>query len=159
MKGKAVHDTDQHKCVVIDLDGRRRKRHKVRAKTIPVRRISKSSLVFGRKLYPETDYWKPKTRADCFTFERPCPFVSCKHHLFLDINPDTGSIKLNFPDLNVWELEETCALDVADKHGITLEEVGAIMNLTRERIRQTELKCLDKIREAEEAEMLREYHG
>ena len=159
MKGKAVQGADQHKCVIIDLDGRRRRRHGVRAKTIPVKRIIKKELDLGRKLYPETDQWKPRTRADCFTFERPCPFVSCKHHLFLDINPDTGSIKINFPDLDVWELEETCALDVADRHGITLEEVGAIMNLTRERIRQTELKCFDKIREAEEIGSLREYHG
>ena len=41
------------------------------------------------------------------------------------MNPATGSIKLNFPDKEIWELEETCALDVAEKGGITLEEVGA----------------------------------
>jgi len=58
--------------------------------------------------------------------------------LYLDVNERTGSIKLNFPDLEVWELPETCALDIADRGGITLEEVGEIMNLTRERIRQLE---------------------
>ena len=53
----------------------------------------------------------------------------------------TGAIKLNFPDLEVWEMNETCALDVADRGGTTLEDVGAIMNLTRERIRQVEVKA------------------
>ena len=29
----------------------------------------------------------------------PCPFVSCRHHLYLDINPESGAIKVNFPGL------------------------------------------------------------
>ena len=66
------------------------------------------------------------------------------------MNPETGSIKLNFPDLEVWDMAETCALDVADRGGITLEEVGEILNLTRERIRQVEVKGLGKLREASE---------
>jgi hypothetical protein len=93
---------------------------------------------------------RPRTRADCVHSSRPCLFVSCKHNLYLDVNSETGSIKLNFPDKEIWELEHTCALDVADKGGITLEEVGAIMNLTRERIRQVETRGLLKLREATE---------
>ncbi|HZH04931.1 MAG TPA: sigma factor-like helix-turn-helix DNA-binding protein [Myxococcaceae bacterium] len=96
---------------------------------------------------------RPKVRADCVNGPRPCLFVSCKHNLYLDVNPDTGSIKLNFPDKEIWELEYTCALDVAEKGGITLEEVGEIMNLTRERIRQVETRGLMKLREATEAEL------
>ena len=38
------------------------------------------------------------------------------------------------------------SLDVADRGGITLEEVGAILNLTRERIRQVEVRGLHKIK-------------
>jgi hypothetical protein len=72
--------------------------------------------------------------------------VACKYHLYLDVNPETGSIKINFPDLEPWEMGETCALDVADRNGITLEEVGEIMNLTRERIRQVEVRGLVKLR-------------
>ncbi len=93
---------------------------------------------------------RPRTRADCINGPRPCLFVSCKHNLYLDVNPETGSIKLNFPDKEIWELEHTCALDVAEKGGITLEEVGQIMNLTRERIRQVETRGLAKLREATE---------
>ena len=43
-------------------------------------------------------------------------------------------------------MAETCALDVADRQGITLEEVGVIMNLTRERVRQLEMRGLSKLR-------------
>jgi len=100
----------------------------------------------------EIEASRPRSRADCAKAGRPCMFISCKHHLYLDVNPTTGSIKLNFPDLEVWELAETCALDVADRGGITLEEVGGIMNLTRERIRQVETRGLLKLRAIAEDE-------
>jgi hypothetical protein len=100
----------------------------------------------------EIEAARPRSRADCANAPRPCMFVSCKHHLYLDVNPETGSIKLNFPDREIWELDETCALDVADRGGITLEEVGSIMNLTRERIRQVETRGLLKLRELTEDE-------
>ncbi len=95
---------------------------------------------------------RPKSRSDCISSPRPCVFVSCKFNLYLDVNPETGSIKLNFPDKEIWELEYTCALDVAEKGGITLEEVGEIMNLTRERIRQVETRGLEKVRTAVETD-------
>ncbi len=128
-------------------------RARVRARTISIKRLPKRELERGRKLYPETDYDRPKTRADCLHgphAERPCPFVSCKHHLYLDVNERNGSIKVNFPDVEVWELSETCALDVADREGITLEEIGAVMNVTREGIRQIETKGLEKLRALKE---------
>ena len=103
-----------------------------------------------QELLRSVDENRPRTRADCINGPRPCLFVSCKHNLYLDVNPETGSIKLNFPDKEIWELEHTCALDVAEKGGITLEEVGEIMNLTRERIRQVETRGLAKLREATE---------
>ena len=103
-------------------------------------------------LMREIDRVRPKTRADCVAGPRPCLFVSCKHHLYLDVNPNTGSVKLNFPDKEIWELKYTCALDVADQGGITLEDVGQIMNLTRERIRQVEARGLLKLRVAAEHE-------
>src|SRR5882672_5657711 len=136
---------------------RSRRKREVRARTISVKRMTKRGLEIGRLLYPETDYDKPKTRADCADAPRPCPFVSCKHHLFLDVSARTGAIKLNFPDLEVWDMNETCALDVADRGGTTLEEVGAIMNLTRERIRQVEVKALAKLDALEQMKSLRDY--
>ncbi len=105
-----------------------------------------------QEVIQEIEKARPRSRADCVNAPRPCMFVSCKHHLYLDVNPGTGSIKLNFPDKEIWELAETCALDVADRGGITLEEVGGIMNLTRERIRQVETRGLLKLRAIAEDE-------
>lgn len=136
---------------------RSRRKRAVRARTISVKRMTKRELELGRLLYPETDYYKPRTRADCAGGERPCPYVSCKHHLYLDVSPRTGAIKLNFPDLEVWDMSETCALDVADRGGTTLEDVGAIMNLTRERIRQVEVRALAKLEALRDMMALRDY--
>jgi hypothetical protein len=137
---------------------RSRRKRDVRARTISVKRLSKAELERGRLLFPEdTAAERPRTRAECLDGARPCPFVSCQHHLYLDVSPRTGAIKLNFPDLEVWEMTETCALDVADRGGTTLEEVGAIMNLTRERIRQVEVKGLAKLQAYEEMTALRDY--
>lgn len=94
----------------------------------------------------ELESARPRTRGDCRDAPRPCPFVGCKHHLYLDVNPETGTIKLNFPDLEPWELAETCSLDVADRGGAVLEDVGGIMNLTRERIRQVEVRALFQLK-------------
>jgi hypothetical protein len=89
-----------------------------------------------------TPYWRPRTRGDCAEVERPCPFVSCRYNLYLDIYNDRGDIKLNFPDIDVTEMTESCALDVADRLGSTLETVGEYLNVTREAVRLTELKAL-----------------
>ncbi|MCK5688702.1 DNA-binding protein [Myxococcota bacterium] len=91
------------------------------------------------------EYDRPRSRADCVNGPRPCLFVACKYHLYLDVNPEIGSIKINFANKEPWEMEETCALDVAERGGITLEEVGDILNLTRERIRQLEVTALKKL--------------
>ncbi len=118
-----------------------------RSKTIALKKLSDEERLEIAAVLEDLDALRPKDRADCRTGERPCPFVSCKYHLYLDVNPHTGSIKLNFPDLEVWELAETCALDVADRGGMTLEEVGELLNLTRERIRQVESTGLEKLRD------------
>jgi hypothetical protein len=142
----------------IGADGKRGRR---RSKTMSRKEIARElrrQRAFG-VIDPELDATireietlRPRSRAECAGGARPCMFISCKHHLYLDVNPGTGSIKLNFPDKEVWELEDTCALDVADRGGITLEEVGTIMNLTRERIRQVETRGLLKLRAMAEDE-------
>lgn len=139
-----------------DPEGRKR-RNRARAHTISIRRLSKAELRRGRELYPETEYWRPQTRAECVDMERPCPFVSCKYHLYIDVHPVRGSIKINFTDMEVWEMTETCALDIADRGGITLEEVGEIMNLTRERVRQVETAGLAKLAALQDVLRLKDY--
>jgi hypothetical protein len=122
-----------------------------------VKRLTKRELEIGRMLYPETDYYKPRLRGECVDGPRPCPYVSCQHHLYLDVSARTGAIKLNFPDLEVWDMNETCALDIADRGGTTLEDVGAIMNLTRERIRQVEVKALAKLEALRDMSALKDF--
>lgn len=117
-----------------------------RSKTLATRRLSSDELRETEEILRELAHMRPVRRSQCVDGPRPCPWVSCKFHLYLDINPESGSVKLNFPDLEVWEMAETCALDVADKGGITLEEIGGTLNLTRERIRQVEAAGMGKMK-------------
>lgn len=138
-------------------DGEERRRSKTMSRKEMARDLRRRRLTGQvdpeeQALMQEIAASRPKSRADCINSPRPCVFVSCKYNLYLDVNPETGSVKMNFPDKEIWELEYTCALDVAEKGGITLEEVGEIMNLTRERIRQVETRGLEKVRTATEAE-------
>lgn len=113
-------------------------------KTIAVRRITQLELRAGRaELETEDPYERPKTRGDCVRVPRPCPYVACAYNLYLDLSK-TGSIILNFPHLEPGEMpaNQSCALDLAEQGGMTLEEIATVTNLTRERIRQIELKTL-----------------
>lgn len=101
------------------------------------------------------DLPRPRTRGECDVVPRPCPFVSCEYHLFLDVQTN-GSIKTNFPDLEPGDLppDGSCALDIADDGGATLERVGELMNFTRERTRQVEAVALAKVKRAYAARRL-----
>ena len=120
---------------------------RIRPRTENRARYSKQQLAADGMLYPEdTRPLRPKTRGECVDGPRPCPFVSCRHHLYLDVMERSGSVRFNFPNLEVWELEETCALDVADRGGMTLVSVGRMLNVTRERVRQVEMRSLARMR-------------
>ena len=100
----------------------------------------------GRTLYPEAKQLRPpRNRSECIEGPRPCPWVGCKYHLYLDVSK-IGSIRYNFPDLEPWELANTCALDIAERGGCTLDEIGMLMNVVRERGRQIEKAALNKLR-------------
>ena len=48
-----------------------------------------------------------------------------------------------FPEREVWDLPATCSLDVADRGGDhTLDAIGELINVTRERSRQLEHRAL-----------------
>lgn len=109
---------------------------------------------------------RPMTRADCKDGPRPCPWVGCKYHLLIDVK-EKGGMVVNFEtglrtlstrratdeewmDSAVDRLDtmkHTCALDVADKGEHTLEEVGELYGITRERIRQIIDMGVDALRE------------
>ena len=116
-------------------------------KTLAVRRITKLELAAGRAelqaLGADDPYERPRTRSDCARVPRPCPYVACKYSLYLDVS-ETGSIILNFPHLEPGQMpaDKSCALDLAERGAMTLEDIAIVTNLTRERIRQVELKAL-----------------
>ena len=124
---------------------RNRRPEAARKRTLNPKRTTKRELAVLTLFRGEPTVRLPATRGDCRLGPRPCPFVRCRYHLYLDVNPRTGSITLNFPELEVWEMVLSCALDVADKGGARLEDVGAILNLTRERVRQIELEALARL--------------
>ena len=124
----------------------RARRTEPRGETIAVGRWSVRELRAGVAEYPPEEsarYNRPVTRADCLSGGvnelRPCPWVSCRHHLALGVDEHNGNIKLIFPSIDISEMRTSCVLDVADDGGTTLDGVGQLMNLTRERIRQIEL--------------------
>lgn len=114
-----------------------------RARSVRSRTISRRVPVRRLAVYPR-GVERPRTRRDCLTGPRPCPWVSCKYHLYLDVTP-IGSVKLNFPDLEPHELPVSCALDVAAHGGLSAERLAPVMNITRERVRQVEAKALSAI--------------
>ena len=100
----------------------------------------------------------PRSRSECINGLRPCPWVRCKYHLYLDVIPrksGPGRICYNFLNSDeepgsVSDMSETCVLDLVENgRSLSLEEIGTILRLTRERIRQIEntalKKCVDNL--------------
>ena len=71
--------------------------------------------------------------------------MTCRYHLYTDVDGN-GEMRLPQPGRALRELTVTCALDVADEGGRTLEEVGQLFGLTRERVRQVEKVALRKFK-------------
>ncbi len=121
-----------------------------RATTIPQKRMTRvdareANTDLSAEL-DELDALRPKTRGDCVNGQRPCLWIGCRYSLFIDVDPETGSLKFNRPELEPHEMPQSCALDVADEGPHSLEQVGDCTNLTRERIRQIEMISLHKLK-------------
>lgn len=82
-----------------------------------------------RKVIPlnyQAPHDRPRNRSECLCGPRPCPFVGCRYHLYLDVNK-AGSIISNFPDKDPWELPVSCALDLCDRGPLSLEELSILL--------------------------------
>ena len=97
------------------------------------------------ELYKELERMRPRTRAECRNIPRPCIFVGCRYHLGITFNPKTGDYHINHKD-GLFSMAESCALDMAEKGGLTLEAVGEALNITRERVRQIEKLAMRKLK-------------
>lgn len=108
--------------------------------------LSQEEIREGARLYRDDLRPRPKTRGECASIERPCPFVSCRYHLLIDVT-HAGSLQSHWGDLEALDtMPDTCALDVADRGSHRLEGIALCMNITRERVRQIEFKALMKFR-------------
>jgi hypothetical protein len=60
------------------------------------------------------------------------------------INEDKGGMKM----LDDWQDGyPACSLDIADSGGVTLDAAGDLEGITRERVRQIEVRALGKLRD------------
>lgn len=134
-----------------------------RGLTVSMMRFSKRALMAARHAYPVDAHafgeGRPRTFEECCAIglgtTTPCPFVSCAHHLFLDVDESNGSIKVNFPEFDVIDIPRTCGRVIAESVDasvdraaglVTLDRLGELMNLTRERVRQIETKATSRLR-------------
>jgi hypothetical protein len=90
----------------------------------------------------------PATRADCAGVPRPCPYVSCRHHLWLRLkqeqpgNPQAGKQgDTTFRPATM----QSCSLDVAEK-GASFEEIGQLLGMDSTRGRQIAQAALEKLK-------------
>lgn len=149
-------------CKAPDQPERARK-YLVKSRTTSIKRLSKKDLEATGREYAaeiaEIEQLKPRVRSECEGGERPCPFVSCRYNLLVDVK-ESGSIKENLgpiEDVDFETLGDTCALDVADRGGDTLEAVGDMLGMTRERIRQVETRALAVLKAQAEMHKLHDY--
>lgn len=105
----------------------------------------------GPRSLPVLSESRPRTRGECVDGPRPCPWVSCRHHLYLDVTEPYegpgGGVRSTVVTSHLGELEdlpETCSLDVADRGVNTLEQISQLFGVVRERVRQIEAKALDQ---------------
>jgi hypothetical protein len=105
---------------------------------LTVRERAESAELEAHPVVKRLRVLRPQTRGDCKGGMRPCPWVSCTMHLAYDVLP-SGALKENFPARKLEELEETCAVDVADQGPQYLERIGELMGgITMEAVRLIE---------------------
>lgn len=102
----------------------------------------------------DPDSSRPQTRAECAEGPRPCPHVTCRYNLYLDVRGD-GVLRINFPDREPEEMLASCALDLAEDGPRTLDAIAGLMGMSKERARQIEVAAMKKLQKALGA---KEYH-
>jgi hypothetical protein len=95
-------------------------------------------------------YDRPQTYGDCQKLPRPCPFVGCRHHLYLEAGK-SGNLRTLSTELE--HMSETCSLDVAARGPQSLDEIGEMMNITKERVRQIEASAFAKVEQSMPTDM------
>lgn len=87
---------------------------------------------------------RPKTRGECADVPRPCPFVSCRYHLYLDIV--RGQV-IPSTDKEPDEMEHSCSLDEADnEEALSYGQIGALVGVSHARAQQIGSDVVDRIK-------------
>lgn len=103
----------------------------------------------------DTDPPRPRTHGDCLEAGYgeplfPCPWLTCRHHVAIYHDreglPQIEPIAIG-PDgeVDLLLLEQTCSLRVADAGEHTHDEVGLMLGITREGVRQMVLRASKKM--------------
>lgn len=98
----------------------------------------------------------PMTRADCIDAPRPCPLVSCRYHLLVDVAEARARLVTARPfrenDIDsivraLHDMPATCALDVADLGGLSLPEIGPYIGKHGQRAHVAEVNARRRLRQ------------
>lgn len=84
----------------------------------------------------QLDRLRPRCRSECRGGPRPCPWVGCRYHLMLDVHGRSIlAARARMPET----MRETCALDVAERGGLSIAEIAELLDLSTTRVGQIEL--------------------
>ena len=82
------------------------------------------------------------TASQAICHSRPCIFIGCRHHLASEVTSKSRIVVID----DLAAMPETCALDVAEIGEQSLEAIGALLHVTRERVRQVEERVEKRLR-------------
>ncbi len=98
----------------------------------------------------------PATRAECLpggsNTARPCIHSRCKWHA-----DNVGGNPLMVARGQAAPKVDSCVLDIADRGGASLEEVGQVLGITRSRAQQIEQVAIRKLQKTGRLEMYRDH--
>ena len=105
---------------------------------------------------------KPTKRSHCKNSIRPCPWISCKHHMIWFV-PSPHCLSNDQLLDKVINMKDSCDLDISDNGGVTEKKLAVILGLSLVRIRQIlgsenkTMGAIDKILIHEDLHKLRSY--
>lgn len=90
----------------------------------------------------------PRTRRECPN--GPCPHVGCRYHLWTERRLDRRGAVVDLRETPLFgDRRHTCVLNEIARGPLTLEAIGGLFDLSRERVRQIETDALARLRDAD----------
>ena len=96
----------------------------------------------------------PRCLEECPDEDVQCPFVACRYHLWTDLVRRTITVgkdhkrtefRWDVAPTDAWGSWPTCALRAARQGPRTLDEVGDVLGVTRERVRQVQAQAIEHL--------------